>query len=294
VICGCFAVKPGGEIHDTNASRRGAMMRARRDRAKAALVVLLALALGMLATGCESVPEAAKPDVHLVFDIHADGSNTCALEVAIHPIVDPYLRQALEIAEQWLVDLPSPIVMESEERTRDGRKYSALVAEFDSLGDLNAFVNTPHLLSGLVAPLAGEVTIPPLFAEFEVWADRESSPHSYGVNAIMNEEVASALSLVNFTVHFKFPRPSKQHNASSSSGDELSWQVRPGQSLTLEATATESRVQSVATEVRETLGRGATPWIIGGVALIIVAALVVGILYLRARRPDPDVDEWGF
>jgi len=262
------------------------MIRGDKDNRMAILTMLMvlvaALIFGLLMAGCGAVSESAKPDIHLTFDIHEDGSNTCVLEIAAHPFVDTFIHRGLEMLERWLVEVPVQISLESQEREREGRKYAALVAQFNSLGDLNAFMNTPQLLSGLLSLLATEVTVPPLFVHFEVWHDLDAPRKVYGIRAMIDEETAEALSFVNFTIHVILPYAAEQHNATQVDGKELSWRVQPGQALSIEATAIEPAIPLSLPEV--TGDNRIMLWILVGLGCIVVVALVIYLAYRLAGR----------
>lgn len=238
-----------------------------------ALLTFMVLSL----TGCESIPDEAKPDVHLTFDIHRDGSNATILEVAVHPLVDPLLQPVLFEIQQLIAEQEGRTV-EIKQTTREGRKYSAFVLEFNSIADLNAFMNTPELLNGIVGEWIPDVAIPVPFAEFNAWHNEEKRPEEYGLRARMDSEATSILTAVNVSTHVILPMRTKEHNASSVTDETLNWKVESGQPFEMDAIAKPSGIGGLLG------GDLGTPLLI---ILGTIAALMVPLglaLWLKNRR----------
>lgn len=228
------------------------------------------------------VPPSARPDVHLTFDIHADGSNVMTLEIAVHPLIDPAVRQGLDWLRQRMPKGTAATAVELRNTTREGRTYAALVAQLNSIGDLNAFVNTPQLLSSVLKPVDANITIPNIFSWFEVLRESSGSQTTYKINASIDEATARALAPINLTIHFRLPYPAQEHNADKVTETEISWRVPSDKSLTMTATATQrSLLQPFVGESGN--ARPLTTilvWI--GVGILLVG-LVIGVLLLIFR-----------
>ncbi|MBC8492789.1 MAG: hypothetical protein H8D43_03305 [Chloroflexi bacterium] len=256
------------------------------------LLMSLVTVLGasLLMAACATVPESAKPDVHLTFDIHENGSNVTTLEVAFHPLIDPFIRRGLDLAQQQLPQGTDPSMLEFQNITREGRKYAAVVARFDSLGDLNAFVNTPQLLSGLLDLIDPGTTIPPLFKDFEAWHDADTPQRGYGVRASLDADTTEALAFMNLAVHVRLPYTAEQHNADKVRGTELIWQAVPGTPLGIEAVGVPR--SGVSLPGSGLLGTRPAVWLAIGAAVIVAAVIGSVIIYRRANRPSDE--DWGW
>jgi hypothetical protein len=227
---------------------------------------------------CDSIPESAKPDIHLTFDLHNDGSNAVMVEVAVHPLVDPLLGPALVEAQRAIADEPSASVRLTETK-RAGRVYNALVVDFNSIGDLNAFVNTPHLLTGIVSLVAPDVTIPSPFAEFEAWHDPGSRSQPFGLRARLDPATTSALAGIKLTTHVILPGKPSDHNALSVSDRTLNWEMVSGEPLQINAVAG----RTAAIDLQLIL-------IVAGGALVLLVLIGFAIWALRRRRISREAD----
>jgi hypothetical protein len=183
--------------------------------------VVLLLGSGVPALAQTGVPASAKPDVHLTFAIHADGSNVMTLEIAVHPLIDPAVRQALDWVRQRIPKGSAASVVELRDTTREGRKYAALVAQLNSIGDLNAFVNTPQLLSSVLKSIDASMAIPNIFSWFEVLRESSGSQTTYKINASMDAATTRALAPINLTIHFRLPWAAQDRNTDKVVGTEL-------------------------------------------------------------------------
>lgn len=236
------------------------------------LIVFIAALLALGA--CDSMPESAKPDVHLTFDIHADGSNSVALEIAVHPLLDPLLRPALAEAQRLLEGNVGESVKLTQTK-RAGREYSALLMEFQSMADLTAFMNTPQLLSGIAAQVAPDLTVPSLFSEFNAWYDPETRPSEYGLRARIDPAGTTALSIVKLTAHVVMPYEVRENNAANVIERTLSWEMVSGQPLEIHVVA--NRPFSVG-------GSAALRPLLIGLAMVTLIAMAVAVGYWLYRR----------
>jgi hypothetical protein len=170
---------------------------------------------------------------------------------------------------------------------RAGREYSTLSVKLNSLGDLNALVNTPQMLSGLLGLVASDSQVPPLFTDFVIEHDVGLQRAPFTVKAHMAAETTQALSFLNLTVHVLLPSEPSEHNATQVRGNELSWQVRPGQALEMTAEA------PTGLTIGENGGIAPLWLILGGLALLGLIVAVV-ILVQRACQPKDETleDPW--
>ncbi len=253
------------------------------------LFLCYSLLLGVLPAQAAVQQQAYKPDVHLSFDIRANGSNETRLEVAVHPLLDPLMQKGLELLKTQLEKLPGHPQPKLGTSKRDGREYSTLRVELNSLGDLNAFVNTPQMLSGLLGLVAPGTEVPPLFTDFVVEHDAGLPRAPFTVKAHMAAETTQALSFLNLTVHVTLPYQPSEHNAGKVRGTELSWSVTPGQALEMSAEAAPAGLAmnpGIGGSSGES-GRSPLWFILGGVLLLAAIGAVV-FFVLRARRPKED------
>ena len=247
------------------------------------LLVVIVAAPGVSA----QATDPAKPDVHVTFDIHADGSNVTMVEVAVHPLLDPTINQALTWLSQQLPKGSGKPTFELRNTTREGRKYAALVITFSSLGDLNAFINTPQFIETLVGLGAPGTRIPAPFAEFRAWHDSSQPEAAYGLRAMMTAETTKVTAPINLTLHLRLPQQVKQHNGTIS-GTELSWFVQPGQPLTISETAGASSVVERLFPIGSTpAGSGSVPWWIVVIVVVVLAIVVAAAVVLRKRALTP-------
>lgn len=228
-----------------------------------------------------ALQDAFRPDVHLTFDIEPDGSNMFYVEVAFHPLLDPLLREALALVES---QLPTEDDREFDliETKRDGRTFSALAIGFESLGDLNAFINTPQMLSGLLGTLAPGLEAPLLFDGFQIERE-ESAEGRFVAQAAMPPTTTAALQIFDMAVHIRLPYGIEHHNAGRLKQGELTWKVVPGEPLEIAAT---TRSASLFNSISSRSNRLILP--IGTVLLILIIAVVGFWLYRRSRKQD----EW--
>jgi hypothetical protein len=257
-----------------------------------ALCLLCLLFPAILSARANVQAQAVKPDVHLSFDIRSDGSNETRLEVAVHPLLDPLMQRGLALLAPQLERLPGNPRPELGTSKRDGREYSSLSVKLNSLGDLNAFVNTSQMLSGLLGVVAPDVQVPSLLSEFSIDHDFSVEQSPFTVRARMTPETAQVLAFLNLTIHVKLPYMAASNNADQVRGTELSWRVTPGQPMAMAAEAAPPST-GFGRFGRSGSGIGgiAPMWpILIGVLLLIVVAVVM-ILLLRARRPKEDGSE---
>lgn len=253
------------------------------------LVVILTAAVPALGEPALS-QDPSKPDIHLTFVVENDRSNSILLEVAVNPILDLLIGPALSlIGEQFSGEETS--LFEITETVRGGRTYSALILRFDSLDDLNSFVNTPNSITQILGPLAPGAAVPTLFSTFEIRYDGDASPPTYWVRARMEEGTTSLLGFTNFTVHVRLPVAADDSGASYKRDGELSWVLEPGTPLIMDVTGSERSIGGVSlgseSQFRIILV------IIGAVVLLILIVIVVLILRRRSQPQEYDMwDDW--
>jgi len=219
----------------------------------------------------------ANPDVHFTFDINADGSNSVLIEVAVNPLLDPLLRQGLKSLKGFASKRAREI--EITETTRDGRTYNALIVHFDSLGDLNAFINTPQMLSGLLASFAFEARIPSLFSSFSATSENISDRKAFRIEATIDAGTTEFLRFLNLTFHVRMPFDVQSHNAPIVQAQELTWPVTPGEPLIMSVTAIASNMIITSN----------MPLLMGlGFILLLIIVVVGFILYQRSQKTDYD------
>jgi hypothetical protein len=211
-------------------------------------------------------------------------------------LLDPTINQGLTWLGQQLPKGSAKTTFELRTTTREGRKYAALVISFPSLGDLNAFVNTPQFIETLVGLGAPGTRIPAPFAEFRAWHDASQPAAAFGLRAAMTADTTRITAPINLTLHLRLPQPIKEHNAGKVVGTELSWLVQPGQPITISATAGTSSVVGRLFPIGAgptSAKSGFVPWwlaVIMAIVLIVMAVAVV-ILRKRARTPSESQDE---
>lgn len=252
------------------------------------LISVIAIALLFVPTfrGVSEAQDPAKPDIHLTFYVQSDRSASMILEVAVNPVIDMVLRPVLSlIGRQFASEERGSF--EITETTRDGRTYSALILRFDSLGDLNSFINTPNMLMQIIDPLAPGVSVPTLFSTFAILYDANESPPSYRVNARMEEGTTNLLGFTNFTTHVRLPVKAKEHNATHGARDgELSWVLTPGSPLIMNVIAAETVFLNTPVSFLT------SPIIIGVVILLILVVIIVLFLQRRTRSQEKLWDDW--
>ncbi len=245
------------------------------------LSLMLVLAFVVLfLPSCDSIPESAKPDVHLTLDIYDDGSNAAMVEIAVHPLVDPLLGPALVEAQRTIAEESSASVHLTETK-RAGRVYNALVVDFNSVGDLNAFVNTPQLLTGIISLVAPDVTIPSPFAEFEAWHDPDNRSDPFGLRARLDPATTSALTGIKLTTHVILPGKPTEYNASSISNRMLNWEMVSGEALQINATAGRAAVIDLQLAL---IVAGGT------LVLFLLVGFAVWVLQRRRIRKETDME----
>ena len=143
------------------------------------LVIVLA-GVTLFLTGCNSIPDVAKPDVHLTFDIHRDGSNITTLEVAVHPFVDPLLQPAFDMARRLIGEEAGKSVEITRQLAKDRvQRHRAEVRQHRRSQCLRQHAAVVERHSGR---LVSDVTIPVPFAEFKAWHDKQKRPEEYGIH----------------------------------------------------------------------------------------------------------------
>ncbi len=255
------------------------------------IAALVLLGIGLCFSTDLLAQEMVKPDVHLTFDVRPDGSNTTSVEIAVHPFLDPAIQRLLEWFEEQLPKGPGKPAVEIRATTREGRKYAALVAQFNSLGDLNAFINTPQLFEGLVGLIVPNARIPALFTEFRAWHDSNNSEAAYGLTASMTADTTAALAPLSFVIHLHLPYVVETHNADRVSGNELTWYVVPGEKLEISAIASApsglAKLLAMLSSAHPALLIGA-----GVVVLLVIAGGIVLVAYRRAARVPSTQDPY--
>lgn len=255
---------------------------------------LLLVVMLVLAPAVTLAQDPSKPDIHFSFIIEKDGSNTTSIEIAVNPLVDPLIKKGIEFVKDSLGKTAKKkhARYEVTTTTRDKREYQALVIRYDNLGDLNALMNTPQMLSGLFKFLPN-AEIPSLFSRFLATSQETDHGLIYEFNARMEPEVTQALSFANVTIHVTLPGSIDNHNADEEDpkAKELIWVMQPGYPLEISASSSISRGISGVLPTDGGLLSTIVIWG-GGVLLVILFLLIIFWLIRTVRRSRSDDDEF--
>ena len=186
-----------------------------------------------------------KPDVHLTIEINDDGSNTVYLEVFIHPLVSPLLQQGVNALYEELVSSNGNRI-ETMETKRDGKSYNTVAIHFESLDELNDFMEKSQFFSDFVNALIPNLTIPAFFSEFQIIKNETEKERTIRVQIRMEPEITKLFTFMNLSMHLRLPFKIKDHNADEKDGKELTWGVKPGHALIVSATAVSSKNKIVS------------------------------------------------
>ena len=235
--------------------------------------------------------DPTKPDIHLSFQIEEDGSNTTSIEVAVSPLIDPLIQRALQYAARSLANKNDSTSRSSTYQltttVRGGRDYHALLIHYNSLGDLNAFVNTPQMLSGFFGSLLPESSIPQLFSRFSVTSKKEDGGTTYHFVAFMEPETSRSLAFANVTIHVRLPGEIISHNALLDESGDLIWIMEKGNPLDISVVSRKSsHLGGMLTTQDE---RKMVLWVIG--IILLALALFGAVLLLRRKGGDWDDED---
>lgn len=266
------------------------------------VVAVLAFTV-MLLAGCQTLPDVAKFDLHIAVDIREDGSNQVDFQVATNPLLDKPLAAAVM---EWCAAAGAPATgsatsgdttaFECRETKRDGRQYHTLTARFASLGDLNAFMNSPHQVSGLLSIVMPDAQVPRLFDEFEARRVTEEQQPGFRVHARLSDDLEPLLNFCRITIHTKLPYSlDRAATTGEVHGDEASWRVQAGGGAgqALDAAAAEPLRLALVREIEQVkTERPVLFWLpIGLVGLAVVAAVGTFSVRRAVRRREESPSE---
>jgi len=278
-----------------------------------AIAVLLALAVS--ASGC-ALP--GKGTVHLTVDLKAD--QACWVQTEIKaPVVsdlilklvkddEPEAKEKDKEKEEGDAEAKEK-ALELKRTVRGADEYAAFLIRFSDVSVLQKLVSTGHTATNIVpwvADLAAASQgiqipdqilsvvggIPAPFSQFEVTVDDTAKLWTtYRLRAEVSEGTSQTMTrMADLTYHVIMPGAVTESNAELREGRELTWQLRRGQTLVIEA---ESRVSKLP-------GGSVLPWALGGAALLL-AGIGGVVVYLTSRsrvkrrstRPMPETDYGG-
>lgn len=258
------------------------------------VTTMVLLALMVSAAGCT---QPIRGDVHITVELKPDLACSLQTELRAPPVSD------------WLVGLSSEPeggdetkengeaeqekTLEVRRTVRGANEYAALVIHLD-VSALQKLVGTGQTVQEIIPWLADLAAtsegiaipeeilslltdVPAPFSRFEVTVDDTSMLWTtYQVRAEVSEGTSRMiLPAADVTYHLVMPGSVTDSNSDLREGRALTWHLRQGQGLLMEA---QSRVSKLP-------GGNLVPWVLGGVGLLLLAGICGVVVYLAASRP---------
>jgi len=268
------------------------------DRVRTARKLLIGSVFVCLLLGAVACESLGRGDVHLTVEVREDRSCSLQAEFDFSLVSDWLLALVPKTKPQ--PDDPQDRSLELLQTTRDSQEYAAVLVHFADVNDLQNLINTTGFvqkalpwLEKLLETLGEDVEIPDFvasvlsdlptpFSSFQVRVN-DSSPlwTTYEFEAEVNATTASLMApFADVTYHVILPGLVTSNNAHRREQGALTWDLREGQALEMRA---RSRVSKLP-------GGNVGLWILGGVGILILVAIVGGGVYWtvsRSRRGAP-------